>query len=162
MIVEILFFSSPSIAKLNYKLNLFLEIGYLCKQVLKKKEYKNCPYCKEGLTHREIKTPVNQLVDIKSRGRLIHANTHFFNLISYVEKYFSKYARDSHVFNLTIDQVIENYKFTFPYKQHGADILSYSIYYYVRLRMRQFTFQENQKVKKESVVKRKLSKLTNV
>ena len=105
-------------------MNLFLEIGYLCKQVLKKPEYKNCPSCKEGLTHCEIKAPVSQLVDMKSRGRLIHANTHFFNLISYVEKCFSKYARNSRVFNLTIDEVIQNYKFTFPCKQHGADILS--------------------------------------
>ena len=96
---------------------------------------------------------------MKTRGRLIHANYHFFNLIYHTEKCFAKYANNSKVFDLTVDEVLDTFNFTFPCRDHGADILAYALYYYVRMRMRQFTFQENQKVKRETQVKRKQAKL---
>ena len=99
---------------------------------------------------------------MKTRGALIHANYHFFSLISFVEKCFVKHATDSNVFDLTIDDVLVNYEFHFPCKEHGTELLAYAIFYYIRLRMRQYTYQENHKIKKESVVQRKLSKLKKV
>ena len=122
---------------------------------MKNKIYSNCKLCKEGTIVCNIKTSVGQLVDMKSRGRLIYANQHFFNLIFHTETCFVKYARNANVFDLTVADVLENYNFTFPCKEHGSDILAYAIYYYVRLRMRQYTFQENQKLKKQSAIKRK-------
>ena len=44
---------------------------------------------------------------------------------------------------------------------HAADLLSYALFYYVRMRMRQFCLQENIKMKKDSSKKRKQSKLLN-
>ena len=35
-----------------------------------------------------------ELVDLKSRGHLIHANKHFFNLIYFTEKCFSEYSKN--------------------------------------------------------------------
>lgn len=89
-----------------------------------------------------------KLFDEKSRGRLIRANTHFFKLISFVEFCFAKHANEKHVFDLTVDKVLSNYNFTFEVcLKHTSKILSYAIYYYIRLRMRQFAYQENQKKK---------------
>lgn len=95
------------------------------------------------------------------RGGLIHANLSFFNLIRHVEACFAKYASRCDVFDCTLDEVMSTYKFTFPCKEHASDILSYSIIYYIRLRMRQNAHQVNLKVAKKFVVKKKFSKLTN-
>lgn len=138
------------------------QIGYLCKQVLNHSDYKDCKTCQDGLTKCTKKTASAELLEMKSNGRLIHANKHFFDLINFVERCFSRYASRKNVFDLTVDTVVQDYIFTFPCKEHAADILAYSIYYYIRLRMRQFTHQENLKAKKQSVVQRKMSKLTNV
>lgn len=126
---------------------------------MKNEDYATCQVCKEALVKDNASKSEKLLVDMKTRGRLIHANKHFFNLINYVEKCFVKHACNSNVFDLTVDEVLETYEFTFPCKEHGSDILAYSIFYYVRLRMRQFTFQENLKNKKKSVVQRKMAKL---
>ena len=69
---------------------------------------------------------------------------------------------DKNVFDLTLDAVVSDYSFTYPCENHGSDILSYAVYYYVRLRMRQFCFQQNQKQLKKSSDKRKFSKLENM
>lgn len=92
---------------------------------------------------------------------MVLANWHFFRLISHVEACFAKNASRADVFDCTLDEVLTSYKFTFPCSSHASDILSYSIIYYLRLRMRQNAHQENLKVIKKFVVKKKLSKLTS-
>ena len=109
----------------------------------------------------QTKTSFTDIVDLKSRGGLIHSNLHFFNLINFTEKCFSKHANSSLVFQLTVDEVLDDYRFTFPCMNHAADLLSYALFYYVRMRMRQFCLQENIKMKKDSSKKRKQSKLLN-
>ena len=134
--------------------------GYLCKQVLRR--FKPCPICSDAILKPDKKpTPVSALVDLRSRGGLIHANSQFFNLIRFVEMCFAKHAGSAAVFDLTIDEVLCSYNFTFPCKYHASQILSFAICYYVRLRMRQFAYQENQKLKKKFVPQKELSKLTN-
>ena len=90
----------------------------------------------KGISNCSIKTAVNKLFDMKSRGGLIHTNHHFFNLISFTEQCFAKHACNINVFDLTVDEILENCNFTFPCQKHGADILLYAIFYYIRLRMR--------------------------
>ena len=104
---------------------------------------------------------VSQLVDMKSRGGLIHANSRFFHLILHVEACFAKYASRKDVFDCTVEEVLSTYDFTFPCTEHATQILSYAIVYYIRLRMRQNAHQENLQLTKKFVVKKKLSKLTN-
>lgn len=188
-----------------------------------------CEECRKAIQQRNSSS-VSKLVDEKSQGRLIHANTHVEEthskhirnykpiqrriqsianlnisapagecasrtartdhlpprrlrrsanreerglletkqttnissnkLISFVEFCFAKHANEKHVFDLTMDEVLSNYNFTFPCLKHASKILSYAIYYYIRLRMRQFTYQENQKKQKQFFVKNKLAKLT--
>lgn len=78
-----------------------------------------------------------------------------------METCFAKYASHVDVFDLTVDEVLATYNFTFPCKQHASDILSYALVYYIRLRMRQHAYQQNLKITQKYVVKKKLSKLTN-
>jgi len=92
----------------------------------------------------------------------INNNENQKHVLCDVEKVFCKYAFNKQVFYMTVDEVVNNYDFSFPCKEHGSEILSHAIFYYVRLRMRQYTFQENQKMKKKSVIQRKLSKLNNM
>jgi len=134
----------------------------LSKQVLKNETYKNCSCCTSSIVSGNGSNSLSQLVNIKTRGGLIHTNIHFFDLIRYVEKCFAENCTFSNVFDVTVDKVLDTYDFTFPCKEHGSEILSYAIFYYLRLRMRQFTFQENQKHKKKSIIYRKISKLSNV
>jgi len=51
------------------------------------------------------------------------------------------------IFDLTLDEVFDTYTFTFPCKEHANKILSYTIVYCIRLRMRQYAYQENLKQK---------------
>lgn len=134
--------------------------GYLCKQVLKR--YHACDTCQDAV--RKKLNPsyrVAKLVEIKSNGGLIYPNLHFFNLIRFIEQCFVKHASYKNVFDLTVNDVLENFNFNFPCTQHAADILAYTIVYYVRLRMRQNAYQENMKAPKKFVKQKKLSKLSN-
>lgn len=126
------------------------------------KKYKSCNSCEEAVRMKtSCSSSVSQLVQMKSRGGLIHANLHFFNLIRHVEASFAKNCSRIDAFDQTLDEVLNTYTFSFPCKEHASEILSYAIVYYIRLRMRQNAYQENQKLKKDFVVKKKLSKLTN-
>lgn len=125
-------------------------VGYLCKQILKK--YKSCVSCEEAIKSQSTSpSPVSQLVDMKSRGKLIHADLTFFNLIRQVEACFTKYCSCFDVFDLIVDEVFTTHKFSFPCTQHASEILSYAIVYYIRLRMRQYTYQQNQNMEKQFV-----------
>lgn len=124
--------------------------------------YSSCTTCQRAIRSDDSScmSSVAQLLDMKSRGGLIHANLKFFNLIRYVESCFVKYASHRYVFDCTLEEVLSSYNFTFPCTEHASEILSYAIIYYIRLRMRQHCYQENVKKPKDSVTKRKLSKLT--
>ena len=129
--------------------------------MLKNEEYKTCTACKAALTECKVLSSAAQLVEMKTRGGLIHANMHFFSLINYTEKCFAKHASNKFVSDRTVDDVLTNYEFTFPCHKPGLEILAYAIFYYIRLRMRQFTYQENGKIKKEAIKIRKTAKLKN-
>ncbi|XP_011883692.1 PREDICTED: uncharacterized protein LOC105570853 [Vollenhovia emeryi] len=106
----------------NYTLSPILDCviyyvtGYLCKQILTK--YNSCAACEEAVRTTNCESSVSQLVDMKSRGGLIHANLRFFHLICYIEASFAKYSSDVDVFNLTLDEVLDSYTFTYPCKEH--------------------------------------------
>lgn len=150
-----LFFSFRGREFIYFMLEIYYSMftGYLCKQVLKK--YKSCPVCEEAVRFKSsCGSSESQLVQMKSRSGLIHANLHFFNLIRHIEASFAKYSSRVDVFDVTLDEVLDTYTFTFPCKKHASEILSYAIVYYLRLRMRQYAHQENLKLKKKFVVKK--------
>ena len=92
--------------------------GYVCKKAL---QMFDCKCCKNALTTQES-YPVSQCVDLKSKGKLIHANLKFFDLINKVEKCFAKHVTSPNVFDLTMDEILSTYNFTFPCKEHASDI----------------------------------------
>ncbi|KAF0761696.1 Uncharacterized protein FWK35_00004117, partial [Aphis craccivora] len=66
-----------------------------------------------------------------------------------IEKSFMKHCSSTHVFDLIIDDIInEKHINNFPCVTHGENIISFAVIYYVRMRMRQFTYQENKNKKK--------------
>jgi hypothetical protein len=48
---------------------------------------------------------------------------------------------------------------TFPRSIHGENIIAFAFMYYVRMRMRQFSYQENKSKKSENSIKKKNSKV---
>ena len=134
--------------------------GYLCKQVLRR--YSTCSKCCEALKQaNSYPSSLSKLVDIKSRGGLIHPNLRFYKLIRHIESCFAKHASSPEVFNETIEEIVSTYEFSFPCESHASIILSYALCYYIRMRMRHFAYQENQKLRKQFVPKKKMAKLTN-
>ena len=77
-------------------------------------DYKECKSCTEALTKYDNYNPVAQLVDMRTGERLTHPNLHFSKLINFIEQFFQKNARSVALFDLTVDEVLEKYSFTFP------------------------------------------------
>jgi len=86
------------------------------------------------------------LVNLKTRGELIYPNIHFFNFIKKIEKSFAQNSSSANVFDLIINDLMKIKPLSFPCTIHGEQIIAYTVVmYYVRMRMRQFSFQENKK-----------------
>ena len=130
--------------------------GYLCKQLLR---YSKCNVCTDGIMNESSfsQNASAQLVNLSTRGRLIHPNKMFFNMIMALESCFTKNCQLPNVFDQTVDDML-NYKFSFPCQEHARSFLSYAFYYYVRLRMRQFSAQQSTVHPKKSIEKRKQAK----
>lgn len=121
----------------------------------------SCTVCKQALEGQKgiANVPEADLVNFKTRGRLTHPNMHLFDLFTYCEEKFAKYASDRDVFDKTIDAVLENFQFTFPCSLHKEDMLAKLLHYYVCLRMRQYCRQLKGQKEKKSQDLRKLSKV---
>lgn len=132
-------------------------LGCLGRQLLK---VIKCEVCREAIVIPKTisENPNAELTNQKTRGKLIHPNTHLFNMIMHLENYFNKYCYDVDAYNLIIDDMICSYNFSFPCTEHGNSFLSYAMHYYVRMRMRQFTRQLNSNSLKESREKKKQAK----
>jgi len=71
-----------------------------------------------------------------------------------------KHCSSTHVFDLIIDDMINEKHITnFPCVTHdGENIISFAVIYYTRMRMRQFTYQENKKKKPDNRNQKKVAK----
>lgn len=123
-----------------------------------KKKYCKCPTCIDGLQKSsDFILPEEQLVELKTHGGLIHSSKQFFHLIMETEKCLQKHKASKSPFSSTIDDILEKPQafFNFPCPDHAAEILSYSICYYVRMRIFQLTKQWNaEKPKKFTKIKK--------
>ena len=130
--------------------------GYLCKQLLR---YSKCNVGTDAIRNESSfsQNASAQLVNLKTRGRLIHSNKMFFNMIMALESCFNKNCQLPNVFDQTVDDMLI-YKFSFPCQENASSFLSYAIYYYVRLRMHQFSAQQSTVHPKKSIEKRKQAK----
>ena len=97
-------------------------------------------------------------MNLKTKGKLIHPNIMFFNFIKKIEQSFIKNCSSADVFEHIITDIIDDKPIYFPCSTHGQEIISFAVTYYVRMRMRQFSFQENKKKKPENRNKKKIAK----
>lgn len=141
------------------KLYVHVFSGYLCKQVIRR--YKDCDACKQGvICASPHPSSLTQLTDMKSHGFLIHPNIKFYQFIRHAESCFALHASKKHVFELTVEQVLSTHSFAFPCAHHASDILSFALFYYIRMRMRHYCYQAKREESQKFVVKKKLSKFT--
>ena len=88
----------------------------------------------------------------------MHPNIHLFYLLCKVENSFAKHSKKRDVFNLTVDEIFENFVFTFPCESHETSLVSSIICNYIVMRMRHYAEQENRK--KKLLKKQKTSEVT--
>lgn len=57
---------------------------------------------------RHFHEPIARLVNLKSKGGLIHPNINFFNFICKIEQLFSKYYKMADVFELILTDLLDD------------------------------------------------------
>lgn len=121
---------------------------------------KDCDTCKSSFVVSEVysqQLPAT-LVNMKTRGGLIHPNMHFFNFIRKIEESFAQHSSSANVFELITIDLMKIKPLSFPCAIHGEQIIAYTVMYYIRMRMRQFAFQESRKENKINRNKKKIAK----
>ena len=94
-----------------------------------------CDICREDFTSRYENLILvgsdAELVNIKSRGGLIHPNLHLVRLFQRIEYYFQKDLDSPNIYHLVVQYVIISGKpLTFPCRDHKEKVISYCIHYY--------------------------------
>jgi len=130
----------------------------LSKQLLK--YINDCDTCKSAFIAPQVYSQQLSatLVNMRTKGRLIHPNIVFFNFIRKIEESFSKNCSSTKVFELVVTDLMNEKTLTFPCSIHGENIIAFAVMYYVRMRMRQFSYQENKNKKLENRNKKKIAK----
>lgn len=138
---------------------IYYVTGYLCKQILR---YFKCVTCQSAIKQNInlcSYEPVARLVNLKSKGGLIHPNINFFNFKCKIEQLFSKYCEMADVLELILTELLEDTLY-FPCFQHSEEIIAFTIKYYINMRMRQFSQSYNSEAQKENMNKKKIAKFT--
>jgi len=102
------------------------------------------------------------LINAKTRGYLTYPNSNLYIIVKRIEECFAVHANSSDVFENTYEEFFKQnmtLKFSCTIQEHQIKMLTDIFSYYIMMRMRQFTYIQNQKNKKENKTKKKLSKL---
>jgi len=139
---------------------IYYACGYISRKLSKNT---SCLLCSKALKSNNayVDLPEAELVNLKSKGDLVHPNINLFYFLSKVENSFAKHCNKRNVFDLAIDEIFENFVFTFPCETHKICLVSLIISNYLVMRMRHYAVQENRK-EKIAQKKKKLAKLSNV
>lgn len=133
--------------------------GYVTKQILKRKK---CPKCIEYLKNGSNEHPAAKLITLKLRGNLLYPNTYLFEFLSKVESSFAKHCTSYNVFERVIDEVVESeFELKYTCAENQLEVATEILVYFIQMRLRQYTYQENLKLLKISREKKKISKLYN-
>lgn len=138
---------------------IYYVTGYLCKQLLR---YFKCLTCRSAFKQSSgySQESVARLVNLKSKGGLIHPNKNFFHFICKIEQSFAKHCENNDVFELVLTELIEDNSLSFPCFQHCEEVMCFAIRYYINMRMRQYSQKHNAETKKENMKKKKEAKFT--
>jgi len=133
--------------------------GYVSRKILK---WKKCSECLTFFKSGDPSHSAAALVALKSKGSLIFPNTHLYNFITAIEHSFSKYCHEFDVFEKVVQDVTGNdFNFKYSCAEHSTEVATEIIVYYIQMRLRQYSYQENMKLKKISSEKKKISKFYN-
>uniref|UniRef100_A0A0K8RG57 Transposable element n=1 Tax=Ixodes ricinus TaxID=34613 RepID=A0A0K8RG57_IXORI len=132
--------------------------GFLCRKLLK---HTTCAACKQGLVSPTSlsEKPEAAFVNCKTRGKLLHPTTNVFNLVCATETCFQKHAESKFAYERTLDEVMDNFHFSFPCTGHKIDITAQILHYYISMRMRQYCKQKMREKANKTRELRKRSKL---
>lgn len=133
---------------------IYFVAGFVARKFRQKS---NCVTCRDalGCTFQDVQENLSNLITTKTRGRLTYPNVHLYRLLHAAEDYFSTHAKSTHVYEATIDHVLETHNLSFPCEVHKQETLAGILHYYVLMRMRQFCSQENRATQKASREKKK-------
>lgn len=123
-----------------------------------------CTLCISGLKNNnpEINTNKSELVEMKTRGFLTHPSGNMYNILQVLEASFQKHCSSPDVFENTYNEfLLASTNLKFPCENHKTDVMVEIFTSYICMRMRQYTYMENQKSKKLNRTKKKLSKLVS-
>lgn len=125
-----------------------------------------CDMCIKGL--KTLNTSENligkeaDLINMKTKGFLTYPNSNLYIIIKHIEECFAIHANSNDVFEKTFEEFFKkniNLKFPCTIRQHQTDMLTNIFSYYITMRMRQYSYMQNQANKKLNKTKKKLSKL---
>jgi hypothetical protein len=102
------------------------------------------------------------LTRAKSKGNLTYPDSNLFIIIKHIENCFATHANSINIFEETSNEFFKlniKLKFACTNSQHQSDMLTNIFTYYITMRMRQYSYMQNQKNQKINKTKKKLSKL---
>ncbi len=136
---------------------IYYVTGYLCRQIMKHSKCHVCSAAFVAPVHYSQQLAA-QLVNMKSRGKLIHPNMKFFEFIRSVEYCFAQYCDQADVYERTVDAMLDNISLDFPCDIHKEEVVSFSVRYYLNMRMRQWSRQSNREAMKHNRLKKKAAR----
>lgn len=115
---------------------LYSNSGFLCHKMSKKIYVKNCDICTNAFSSREENSvfPIANLVEIRSRGKLIYPSLKLFDMVKQIHELFNSHVenKSNDVFEIILHELSKNkVKLTFPCDKHKINIVSELIYYYI-------------------------------
>lgn len=95
--------------------------GYLCRKLLR---YTARSQCKLGLVSQTTSSekPESAFVNCRTRGNQLHPTTNVFSLVCATDTCFQKHSASQFSHELTLDEVVDNFHFSFPCATHKIDI----------------------------------------
>lgn len=103
------------------------------------------------------------LVNLKTRGFLMHPSHQMFHIIKCLESSFIKFADSFNVFEETYEDFFKNEDLSLKWEcsDHKTDIFTNVFTLFITMRMRQYSYAKNINSKKLNRTKKKLSKLVS-
>jgi len=101
-----------------------------------------CLNTSEGQISKEA-----DLVQAKTKGYLTYQDSNLYKIIKQLEECFALNASSNDVFENTCNEFFTrnlNIKFNCTIREHQKEMLTNIVSYYITMRMRQYTFMQNQ------------------
>lgn len=119
---------------------VYCNIGCICRKMLKK--LTNCDTCKKAFSSNEENSvyPIADLLNNKTKSKLIYANMNLFNMLMQIEKSFIKHKNSTEVCYKILDEVSNNtVKFSFHCASHKNVVIQQMVHDYILIRMLQYS-----------------------